>query len=33
MLLDDRPCLAELVNDSDADVKYYSSVALDAVQG
>lgn len=28
-----RPCLTELVNDSDMDVKYYSSIALDAVQG
>lgn len=28
----DRPCLMELLNDADTDVKYYSSVALDAVQ-
>ncbi|KAJ0401396.1 hypothetical protein P43SY_000039 [Pythium insidiosum] len=28
-----RPCLSEMINDSDADVKYYSSLALDAVQG
>ncbi|CAI5705621.1 unnamed protein product [Peronospora effusa] len=28
-----RPCLTELVNDADMDVKYYSSIALDAVQG
>jgi serine/threonine-protein phosphatase 2A regulatory subunit A len=28
-----RPCLSELVNDTDADVKYYSSLAMDAVQG
>ncbi|KAL3672437.1 hypothetical protein V7S43_003119 [Phytophthora oleae] len=28
-----RPCLTEMVNDSDMDVKYYSSIALDAVQG
>ncbi|KAL4137832.1 hypothetical protein PRIC2_001342 [Phytophthora ramorum] len=28
-----RPCLTELVSDSDMDVKYYSSIALDAVQG
>ncbi|KAG2782601.1 hypothetical protein JG687_00000915 [Phytophthora cactorum] len=28
-----RPCLTELANDSDMDVKYYSSIALDAVQG
>ncbi|CAI5745816.1 unnamed protein product [Peronospora destructor] len=28
-----RPCLTELVNDDDMDVKYYSSIALDAVQG
>ncbi|GMF11870.1 unnamed protein product [Phytophthora lilii] len=28
-----RPCLTELVNDADRDVKYYSSIALDAVQG
>ncbi|TDH70986.1 hypothetical protein CCR75_001139 [Bremia lactucae] len=28
-----RPCLTEMVNDSDMDVKFYSSIALDAVQG
>ncbi|TMW63863.1 hypothetical protein Poli38472_002804 [Pythium oligandrum] len=28
-----RPCLADLVNDSDTDVKYYSSVAMEAAQG
>uniref|UniRef100_M4BZL6 Phosphatase PP2A regulatory subunit A/Splicing factor 3B subunit 1-like HEAT repeat domain-containing protein n=1 Tax=Hyaloperonospora arabidopsidis (strain Emoy2) TaxID=559515 RepID=M4BZL6_HYAAE len=28
-----RPCLTELVNDPDMDVKYYSSIALDAAQG
>ncbi|GAB9468266.1 Serine/threonine-protein phosphatase [Globisporangium polare] len=28
-----RPCLSDLVNDTDADVKYYSSLAMDAVQG
>lgn len=28
-----RPCLTELVSDSDMDVKYYSSIALEAVQG
>ncbi|KAI9909649.1 hypothetical protein PsorP6_015123 [Peronosclerospora sorghi] len=28
-----RPCLTELVNDTDMDVKHYSSIALDAVQG
>lgn len=27
-----RPCLTDLANDSDSDVKYYASVALDAVQ-
>ncbi|KAI9911373.1 hypothetical protein PsorP6_009201 [Peronosclerospora sorghi] len=28
-----RPCLTEVVNDTDMDVKHYSSIALDAVQG
>ncbi|RLN14378.1 hypothetical protein BBJ28_00022721, partial [Nothophytophthora sp. Chile5] len=28
-----RPCLSELVSDADTDVKYYSSVALETVQG
>ncbi|KAI9921451.1 hypothetical protein PsorP6_002550 [Peronosclerospora sorghi] len=28
-----RPRLTELVNDTDMDVKHYSSIALDAVQG
>lgn len=32
-LVNCRPCLSDLVNDTDADVKYYSSLAMDAVQG
>jgi hypothetical protein len=28
-----RPCLAEMVNDTDGDVKYYSSVALETLAG